>query len=152
MKITSLIPGLQKSSKFKFNIFHTSQCVEKCWFWLWKFFQAWNQAYLTKNRHMSAILGLQISTDYKDIQHNSKSSMFFLIMNINICDIRIQIFIFSLFGRSWKWLDLKTLLCSWSETLAYVNNFATLKPQEMNTFFHIWGPIWGPFVHVNTRQ
>ena len=42
------------------------------------------------------------------------------IMNNKICDKCFQKYIFILYGRSWKWLHLKTLLCSWSETLAYV--------------------------------
>ena len=29
-----------------------------------------------------------------------------------------------MFGKSWKWLYFKTLLCSWSETLAYIKLFA----------------------------
>ena len=57
------------------------------------FFQPWNQAHLTKNRLLRAILGLQISTDYKGAQHISNNYMFFLqasIMNTKICDICIQ--------------------------------------------------------------
>ena len=41
-------------------------------------------------------------------------------MNTKMCDICIHKIIFTLFGRSRKWLDFKTLLCSWSETLAYI--------------------------------
>ena len=99
------------------------QCVGNCWIYVRRFFQAWNQAHLTKHRHRRAILGLQISTDYKGKQHNSKHYMFCVqasIMNTNICDICIQKLIFTLFGKTWKRLDLETLLCSWSDTLVYV--------------------------------
>ena len=79
------------------------RCVEKCQILVWRFFQAWNQAHLTKNRPRKAILGLHISTDYKGKQQNSHFFYFVVqasFMNDKICVVYIKKIILTLFGRS----------------------------------------------------
>ena len=104
-KNTSLIPGLTKAPNSNSTFFHTS----------WWYLDVWKPGI----KLVWPKIGLgELFWGCKYWQITRANNMIVIVLWVPAYPISEWKIIFTLFGRSWKWLDLKTLLCSWSETLA----------------------------------